>query len=150
MPQSLSKVYVHLTFSTKLRRPLIDDAVKHDLWEYFGGVCKSLECPPLRVGGASDHIHICCLLSKKIAQMKLAEDVKRLSSKWIKTRSPEYWDFYWQKGYAIFSVNPTDVDSVIHYIDRQEEHHRQKTFKEELLLFLKKYGAEYDERFLWE
>jgi len=150
MPQSLSKVYVHITFSTKSRYPFIDDSVKHELWAYIGGICKALECSPIRVGGYYDHIHICCLLSKNIAQSKLLEEVKKKSSKWIKTKGEQYSNFYWQNGYGIFSVNPSEVDRVVEYIDNQQERHEKHTFQQEFLAFLDKYKVEYDERYLWE
>jgi REP element-mobilizing transposase RayT len=150
MPQSLSKVYVHLTFSTKNRHPLIDANIKTSLWEYLGGICRGLECNPVQIGGVSDHVHILCLLSKKIAQMKLIEEVKKQSSKWIKTKGAQYAGFYWQDGYGIFSVNPTETDVVTNYIKNQEEHHKRRTFKEEFVLFLKKYKIDYDEKYLWD
>ncbi len=150
MPQSLSKIYVHLTFSTKERYPFIDDYIKEKLWEYIGGICKGLECYPVQVGGFKDHIHVLCQLSKKIAQVRLVEEVKKQSSKWMKTVSEKYSSFYWQDGYGIFSVNPSEVDKVVAYIKSQEEHHSKRTFKEELVAFLKKYGIEYDERYLWD
>jgi putative transposase len=84
MPQSLSKVYVHITFSTKHRKHLIDDEIEASLYAYIGGICKGLECNPIKVGGYRDHVHILCLLSQKIAQMKLLEEVKKQSSKWVK------------------------------------------------------------------
>jgi REP element-mobilizing transposase RayT len=149
MPQSLSKVYIHITFSTKNRLPIIDDSIKTDLWEYIGGVCKKLECNPIRVGGHDDHVHICCLLSKKITMASLLEEIKKQSSRWIKTKSCRYTPFYWQDGYSIFSVNSRELDVVIHYIDNQKEHHKKQTFKEELLAFLKKHNIEYNESFLW-
>jgi REP element-mobilizing transposase RayT len=149
MAQSLSKVYVHITFSTKHRYPFIDKNIENELWAYIGGICKNLECNPLRVGGHFDHVHICCLLSKKITQMKLLEEVKKESSKWVKTKGMQYEKFYWQDGYGIFSVSPSQLDKVVAYIDNQEEHHRKKTFQEELLAFLKKHNVEYDERYLW-
>jgi REP element-mobilizing transposase RayT len=150
MPQSLSKVYVHLTFSTKNRYPFIDDAIKNDLWEYLGGIFRGLECNPIRVGGHNDHVHICCLLSKKITQIKFIEEIKKQSSKWIKTKGELYSKFYWQDGYGIFSVNPSEIDVVVEYIKNQAEHHKKRTFQSELLAFLKKYGVEYDERYLWD
>ena len=115
MGQSLSQVYVHITFSTKERHPFIDDGIKEELWNYIGGTCKALECPPVRVGGHSDHVHICCLLSKKISQVKLLEEIKKESSKWIKTKGWQYGKFYWQDGYGIFSINPTEIGSVVAY-----------------------------------
>jgi REP element-mobilizing transposase RayT len=150
MSQSLSKVYVHLTFSTKERYPFIDNNIKERLWEYLGGICKGLECNPIQVGGDKDHIHILCLLSKKISQMKLMEEVKKQSSKWIKTIDTKYAKFYWQDGYGIFSVNPSEIEIVVDYIKKQEEHHKKRTFKEELIAFLKKYNVEYDEQYLWD
>jgi REP element-mobilizing transposase RayT len=149
MSQSLSKVYVHITFSTKNRLPLIDDSIKMSLWEYIGGICKRLECSPIRVGGYNDHVHICCLLSKKMSIMNLLEEIKKQSSKWIKTKGNQYIQFYWQDGYSIFSINPVEIEVVVRYIDTQEEHHKKRTFKEELLAFLKKHGFEYDETYLW-
>ena len=149
MPQSLSQVYVHITFSTKNRIPSIDAALMPDLWAYIGGLCKARECVPLRVGGYNDHAHICCLLSKKITQIKLLEDIKKESSSWVKTRGTQYRDFYWQDGYGIFSINPSEKKVVVDYIDGQHEHHKKLTFQEEFLKFLDKYGVEYDERYLW-
>ena len=149
MPQSLSKVYVHIAFSTKERHPFIDDNIKHELWSYIGGICDGLECNPVRVGGHHDHVHICCLLSRKLTQVTLLETVKRDSSKWIKTKGGRYADFHWQDGYGVFSVNPTEIDKVVEYINNQHEHHKRRTFQEELLAFLKKYGVDYDERYLW-
>jgi REP element-mobilizing transposase RayT len=150
MPQSLSKVYVHPTFSTKNRHPYIDNGIKERLWEYLGGICRGLECYPLQVGGYNDHVHIISLLSRKISQARFVEEVKKQSSKWIKTVDNQYSDFYWQDGYGIFSVNPTQVETVVAYIKNQEEHHRGEAFQEEMVGFLKKYHVLYDERYLWD
>ncbi len=82
--------------------------------------------------------------------MKLMEEVKSHSSKWIKTKGDVYSNFYWQDGYGAFSVNPSEVGVVINYIAIQKEHHIKKTFQEEYRAFLKKYCVEYDERYVWE
>jgi putative transposase len=91
---------------------------------------------------------IICILSRKIAQMTLLEELKKQSSKWIKTKGQPYSDFYWQSGYGIFSVNPTETDIVVNYIINQEEHHKKVTFQDEYRAFLKKYNVEYDERYV--
>jgi len=150
MGQSLSKVYVHIVFSTKHRAHLIDKQIENKLYAYLGGICKGLECNPVQVGGHRNHVHILCLLSKKIAQMKLLEEVKKQSSKWMKTNGPEYTDFYWQDGYAIFSVNPSEINVVVNYIKNQEEHHKNRIFQDEVRAFMKKYNIEYDERYVWD
>ncbi|MEO6719277.1 MAG: IS200/IS605 family transposase [Ferruginibacter sp.] len=150
MGQSLVKNYIHIVFSTKYREPLIHPPVEAELHSYLGGECKRLDCHPLIVGGYTDHIHILCMLSKKIALMKLVEVVKSHSSKWIKTKDVSYSNFYWQDGYGAFSVNPHEVDVVINYIANQKAHHLKKTFQVEYRGILKKYGVEYDERYVWD
>ena len=82
--------------------------------------------------------------------MKLLEEVKAHSSKWIKTKDPRLKKFYWQNGYGAFSVNPAEVDIVIKYIENQKEHHKKKTFQDEYRAFLNKYKVDYDERYIWE
>ena len=150
MGQSLVKNYIHIVFSTKHRVELITPPYEEELHAYIGGVCKKLECQPIKVGGYTDHVHILCMLSKKIALMNLLEEVKSHSSKWIKTKNESLKNFYWQNGYGAFSVNPSQVEKVISYIENQHEHHRKKTFQEEYRAFLKKYNVEYDERYVWE
>ena len=129
---------------------MIDDRIESQLFNYIGGICKGLECNPLRVGGYRNHVHILCQLSKKITQAKLLEEVKKQSSKWIKTKGAEYTDFYWQAGYGIFSVNPKRLEALVKYISNQKEHHSKKSFQEELIDHLNKYGVEFDERYIWE
>ncbi len=150
MGQSFVKNYIHIVFSTKHRKPFIKPPVEAELHSYLGGICKKLECQPIKIGGYTDHIHILCMLSKKIALMKLLEEVKAHSSKWIKTKGDEYSNFYWQDGYGAFSVNPIDVDTVITYIENQKEHHQKRTFQDEYRALLKKYEVEYDERYVWD
>lgn len=150
MGQSLVKNYIHIVFSTKHRKPLIHQPVETELHSYLGGVCNKLGCQVLIVGGFTDHIHILCMLSKKIALMKLLEELKSHSSKWIKTKGDDYTNFYWQDGYGAFSVNPAEVEIVINYIANQKDHHGKKTFQDEFRAFLKKYEVEYDERYVWD
>ena len=150
MPQSLTQIYLHIIYSTKYRKPLIKEDVKEELYNYTGGICKELECYPVKVGGYYDHLHILCALSKKITVMKLLEEMKKSSSKWIKTKGEAYKEFYWQDGYAAFSVNPSQIQVVCDYIERQYEHHRKKTFQEECRAFFKKYKVPYEEKYVWD
>lgn len=150
MGQSLIKNYLHLVFSTKHRAPMIDAQIEEELHAYIGGICSRMGCTPLRVGGYTDHVHILCILSAKIPLMKLMEEVKGHSSKWIKTKGESYKNFYWQNGYAAFSVNPRGVDRVIEYIKNQHAHHGKRSFKQELIAFLEEYQLKYDERYLWD
>jgi putative transposase len=124
--------------------------VEQELHAYLGGICKTFECHPIKIGGYTDHVHILCMLSKKIALMKLLEEIKSHSSKWMKTKGDDLKNFYWQNGYSAFSVNPAQVGAVINYIANQKEHHSKKTFQDEYRGFLKKYKVEYDERYIWD
>jgi putative transposase len=150
MGQSLVKNYLHIVFSTKHRQPMITEAIESELHAYLGGICKKLDCQPIKVGGYNDHIHILCMLSKKITLIKLMEELKSHSSKWIKTKGEDFKNFYWQDGYGAFSVNATEIDVVVSYIANQKEHHSKKTFQDEYKAFLKKYQVEYDERYVWD
>ncbi len=150
MGQSLVKNYIHIVFSTKHRQPLIKEPYESELYAYLGGICNTHECYPLKMGGYTDHVHILCMLSKKLALIHLLENLKSHSSKWMKTKDDTLKNFYWQDGYGAFSVNPSEVDVVLNYIANQKEHHRTKTFQEEYRAFLKKYQVDYDERYMWD
>jgi len=149
MGQSLTKVYVHIVFSTRNRQKIIDEQIEDSLFEYIGGICKELKCYPVKVGGYLDHIHILCILSKHIAHVKLVETIKKQSSKWVKLKGQKYVNFYWQSGYAIFSINYNRIDIVERYILNQKKHHQQNSFKNELLEHLKDNDMDYNEEYLW-
>ena len=151
MPQSLSAVYVHLTFSTKERRVFLRNrAVRDALHPYLGGISKRLKCPPIRIGGWEDHVHVLARLARTITQADWVKEVKRVSNLWMKEQGPEYVRFHWQGGYACFSVSQSNLLQVEEYIDRQEEHHRNITFQDELRELLHKHRIEFDERFVWD
>lgn len=147
MGQSLVKNYVHIVFSTKYRRKLIDDEIESELFAYLGGICNDLNCQVLNVGGYRDHVHILCMLSKNIPLAKLMEEVKGHSSKWIKTKGERFKEFYWQNGYAAFSVDERGIEIVRMYIENQKEHHSGKSkesFETELIRLLEENNIEYD------
>ena len=151
MSQSLTQIYLHLVFSTKHRRPLLrDDELRTEMHKYLGGACRDLKCPSLLVGGTEDHVHILCRLSRQMSVSKLLAEIKRESSKWVKTKNAKLSDFHWQDGYGAFSISPSHVDTLKHYIANQAEHHRQESFQDELRRLLKKYEIEYDERYVWD
>ena len=150
MLQSLVKNYIHIVFSTKHREDFIDENIENELFAYIAAICKDFESTSLQIGGTDNHIHILCLLSRKIALMKLVQEVKAHSSKWIKTKGKKYENFFWQDGYGAFSVSPTNVNTVINYIKNQREHHKEFGFKTEILNYYKKYQIEYDEKYLWD
>lgn len=118
------------------------------LHAYIGQLVNVTGCKVVRVGGINDHVHILFMLSREATISHVVEEVKRNSSRWIKTLSRHYSKFSWQGGYAAFSLSKSMVDKAINYIANQKEHHRKKTFAEEYKEFLDKYEIEYDDRFL--
>jgi putative transposase len=150
MGQSLVQNYLHIIFSTKNRIPLIYPPYEEELYSYLGGICNKLECNPIKIGGYTDHVHILCKLSKKVTTVKLLEEIKSHSSKWIKTKDKTLEKFYWQNGYGAFSISPSHVKSVTNYIDNQKEHHKKISFQTEYREFLKEYEVDYDERYVWD
>jgi REP element-mobilizing transposase RayT len=150
MPQSLSRMLAHLVFSTKHREPWITPAVRVGLHSYLGGVLKNCDCPPIRVGGVADHVHLFFGMSRTLSTAQVVEKVKVASSKWIKEQGPEFSAFHWQSGYGIFSVSQSETGRVEQYVATQEDHHRVITFQEEYRQFLARHGVEYDERYVWD
>ncbi|MBK7003145.1 MAG: IS200/IS605 family transposase [Rhodoferax sp.] len=150
MPQSLSYLLTHIVFSTKNRAPVLDTTVRPTLYAYLATVTRNVDCECLRVGGVADHVHLAIRLSRTITMAQLVEELKTASSKWLKIQSPALASFAWQRGYGAFSVGPSDLHVLLHYIDTQEEHHRTRTFQEEYRAFLNKYGIECDERYVWD
>ena len=154
MSQSLAKLYSHIVFHVNLTDGiLIPENLQPILHAYIATISKNQDSPSIIVGGTNDHIHILCNLSKNIAASQLLKELKSSSSKWIKSQSQEYNsnlnEFSWQKGYAIFSVSASQIDVLKDYIINQQEHHKKISFKDEYILFLKKYNVEYNEEHLW-
>lgn len=150
MPQSLVKNVIHLIFSTKERKPFLSESVRSDLHCYMATVLKNMDCPALIINSVEDHIHILFLLHRTMALSSAVGEIKKTSSKWIKTQSPQLETFSWQAGFGAFSVSESNIPAVKEYIQRQQEHHRKLSFQDELRSFMDKHGVEYDERYLWD
>jgi putative transposase len=150
MPQSLSAVYIHLVFSTKHRQALLkDEGLRSELHAFLGGTSKTLECPPLIVGGVEDHVHLLARFGRSITQADWVKELKRVSNLWLK-KEAGITNFEWQAGYADFSVSQSNLEQVKRYIANQKNHHRKLTFQDELRELLTRHRVEWDERYIWE
>jgi putative transposase len=150
MPQSLGLLLIHVVFSTKDRFPCLGPSVLPSLHGYLATMARNQGHECYRVGGVADHVHLAVRLSRTVTVAGLVEEIKTSSSKWLKTKSPDLAKFAWQRGYGAFSVGPADLNALVAYIDRQEEHHRTRSFQEEYRAFLTKYGIQFDERYVWD
>jgi putative transposase len=148
MSQSYVQFYAHVVFHTKNNMKLIHEEYEEELYSYMGGILKNLKSIPFQIGGTSDHVHILCTLPKTTTLADLMEEVKKSSSKWIKTKSPDLNKFYWQDGYGAFSVGWSQIETVKNYIRNQKEHHSKTNFMDEYKKLLVDNGIEFDEKYL--
>ena len=150
MPQSLSAVFIHLVFSTKHRHPFLrDESLRNDLHSFLGGTSKTLECPPILVGGVEDHIHILARFGRTITPAEWVKELKRVSNLWLKEQAG-FANFEWQGGYADFSVSQSNLEQVKKYIANQKDHHRKLSFQDEVRALLTKHKIDWDERYVWD
>src|SRR6266566_9394201 len=150
MPQSYASLHYHLIFSTKNRLPSITPDLQPRLYEYIGGILRGANSVLLAAGGMPDHVHLLVGLNKELAIAETLRTVKAGSSRWVHDTFAEQRSFAWQTGYGAFSVSYSHLGRVKAYIAGQAEHHRKQTFQEEFVLFLRRHGVEYDERYLWD
>lgn len=147
MPRSLSAVFLHAVFSTKGREPFLRDPVlRREMHAYLGGISKSLDCPPVAIGGVANHGHILARVGRGVGQSDWIKELKRVSSGRIKRRDATLRSFAWQAGFGVFSISASNVARVEQYIAMQEEHHRKVTFQDEFRALLRRHELEWDER----
>ncbi len=150
MSQSLSKIYIHFIFHIKTTSPEIADDDLLRVQGYVGQLINATGCINVWVGGTGNHLHALFLLSRDTSISHVAEEIKRNSSRWIKSLEPtRYRHFEWQGGYAAYSVSQSVVDKTVDYIKNQKEHHKKVSFEDEYRSFLDSYGIKYDERYVF-
>jgi REP element-mobilizing transposase RayT len=150
MPQSLTRNLIHLVFSTKNRQPILTEPIRDPLCAYASAVLRDLDSHVIAINAWRDHVHILFELSKNHSLSQVVMEVKRATSKWIKTQGAEFAGFHWQSGYGAFSIGQSGVDEVKTYIANQAKHHRVKSYEEEFRSILKRYQVDFDERYVWD
>lgn len=143
MAHTHSNILIHAIFSTKDRKPLLDRDLKPRMHAYLGGIVREIGGIAIRINGTADHVHMLVRVPPVVAVADMIRDVKASSSKWAGR-------FAWQTGYGAFSVSESAAQRVIRYIEGQEDHHREVTFQEEYIAFLKRHKVDYDPRFVWD
>ena len=151
MPQSLTQVWLHLVFSTKNRRPdLQNPAFRDEMFRMLSHHVAEVGCYPKCSGGWIDHVHVVCGLGRTVTIATLIEHIKVETSKWAKKTSYGVSSFAWQNGYGGFSVSQSNLDNVVSYVQRQEEHHKTMSFQDELRKLCRKHKVDFDERYIWD
>lgn len=150
MVQSLSQVWLHLVFSTKDRKTYLQNAdFQEEMFRMLSYEVDQIGCCPVQSGGWIDHVHVVCGLSRTMSVSKLVEHLKTETSIWAKKQSHNLSSFAWQTGYGAFSVSHSNLEKVIRYVQRQEEHHRRSSFQDEFRELCRKHAIEIDEQFVW-
>jgi putative transposase len=150
MPNTFTKIYVHIVFSTKNREQIISKEWEDDLYRYITGIIQKRNCKLYAIGGMPDHIHIFISMNPDIQLSYLVRDIKASSSKHINENNLCIGKFSWQIGYSAFSYSESQIDKVCKYILNQHEHHLKKTFKEEYISLLQAFKIEYDEKYVFD
>jgi putative transposase len=144
MAGTFSRLLYHVVFSTRLRARFIDPKLRTELYPYIEGIIRRQGGWLLSLGGMPDHVHILLRLKPDLAIAELVRHVKGGSSKWVHDQKELCPKFAWQAGYAAFSVSESKEATVRSYIEKQEAHHRQATFEDELLTLLRRHKIEFD------
>lgn len=150
MANTFTQIYIQVVFAVKGRQSLLQREKKEELHKYITGIVRNCKQKLIRINSVSDHVHILIGLKPDIALSDLVRDIKANSSRFINDKKWIRGKFNWQEGFGAFSYSQSHLDRVIRYIDRQEEHHRKKSFKEEYLSLLEKFSVEYDSRYVFE
>ncbi len=149
MANTYSQLYIHYTFAVQNRQCVIRSKWKQDLYKYITGIVTQQEHKLLTINGMPDHIHILVSMNPKQSPSELMFHVKRSSSLWINENKLVSGRFSWQEGFGAFSYGKSQIRDIATYIENQESHHKQRTFQEEYLEFLRLFEIEYDERYIF-
>ncbi|HVJ86806.1 MAG TPA: IS200/IS605 family transposase [Caulifigura sp.] len=149
MAGSFTSLHVHIVFSTKERRPLLTQRLRHLLFPYVAGILQAEKGHLVEGGGVDDHAHFLVQLHQQTSVAECARLIKANSSKWLRENQDDRW-LGWQDGYGAFSVSQSNVPDVRTYIRNQEQHHAKMSFKDEFRSLLKRHEIEFDERYIWE
>jgi putative transposase len=150
MPQSLARILVHAVFSTKNREPVIADDFRDEMHAVIGGIVRDCDGTLLFAGSVTDHIHLLFAFPRTSTPADLIQNIKTGSSNWVNKRATIHGGFHWQSGYGMFSISPAHRPALEKYIGEQREHHKKVTFQDEYRRLLKRYGIEYDEKYVWD
>jgi REP element-mobilizing transposase RayT len=148
MANTYTSLHYHIVFSTRNREPYLTCEIRDQLFPYLGGIAREDGMQLIGVGGMADHVHCLVMVPATLTLSKAVQTLKGVSSKWIHKQFPALAKFSWQDGYSAFAVSLSNIPEVLKYIERQEEHHKKRSFQEEYIAFLKAHDIAFDERYV--
>jgi len=150
MPNTYSQIYIQIVFAVKNRNALIQSTWEDELYKYITGIVQNKGQKMLAINGAKDHIHILIGMKPTCCLSDLVREVKKSSNEFVNQNSFVKYKFEWQEGFGAFSYSHSALDNVIKYINNQKERHHKKTFKEEYIVFLRKFNVDFKDEFLFK
>ncbi len=149
MANTYTKIYIQAVFSPQNREYLIHKNWEDELFKYITGIVQNNGHKMLSINGMPDHIHLFFGMKPNQSLSDLIRDVKSNSSKWINEKRFVRGKFLWQEGFGAFSYGHSQLDNVINYVMKQKEHHKKQSFKDEYLLFLKRFDIEFKNEYIF-
>jgi|SRR5690554_3917989 len=146
---TFSQIYIQVVFAVKGRNSLIAQSWEEELYKYITGIITNKGQKLIAINGMPDHIHILIGMKPSCCLSDLVREIKKSSNAFINEKKFSKFKFEWQEGYGAFSYSHSSLDNVIAYIQNQKEHHKNKSFREEYIDFLKKFEVEYKDEYLF-
>ena len=150
MPETYTKIYIHVVFAVYKRQPLISNQWSNQLFAYINGIIENNNHKLIAINGMPDHVHLLISMSPEQALSDLLRDIKTNSTLWINRNQQQNIKFTWQRGYSAFAISFNDINRVRAYIENQQEHHRVKTYQEEVIQFLNENNISFDSQYLFK
>jgi putative transposase len=150
MANTFSQIYIQTVFAVSNRQSLIKPRFKEELYKYITGIVKNQGQKPIAINGVADHLHMLIGLRPAKALADLIQEVKADSANFINRKTWVRGRFSWQEGYGAFSYGHSQLDTIIHYIRNQEEHHKKSSFRSEYLTLLRKFDIAFEEKYVFE
>ncbi len=150
MADTYSQIYIQIIFAVQNRNALIQPIWEEKLFKYVSGIIKNKGQKLLKINGTNNHIHFLIGMRPTCLISDLVREVKKSSDEFIHENKFSPFKFKWQEGYGAFSYSHSQLTEVIQYIEKQKEHHKKRTFKDEYLAFLKAYEIDFKEEYLFD
>jgi REP element-mobilizing transposase RayT len=150
MANTYTQIYIQVVFAVQGRQCLIQPEHKEEIHKYITGIVTNQGQKMLQINGVADHVHLLIGMKPNIALSDLVRDIKAGSSKFINEKRWIRGKFLWQEGFGAFSYGHSQLDEIIRYIQNQEKHHQQSSFKNEYLALLRKFDIAFEDKYVFD
>ena len=150
MANTYTQIYIHVVFAVEGRQNLIPPEHNDELQKFITGIVSAQKQKLIAINNLPDHLHLLVGLRPDSPLSDLVRDIKAGSSKFIKEKQWVAGRFSWQEGFGAFSYSRSQLGAVIRYIENQQRHHAKKSFREEYVELLERFGVDYDAKYIFK